>query len=94
MGTNLTTLVDFNSKWADMVKEKTPVPTPQPATLGQPNAKKTHWETGAYEPAGYSQHGVYRPYPDCRMRTNENPEFCPVCQRAITRMINFYTDKQ
>lgn len=91
---NLTTLVDFNSKWADMVKEKTPVPTPQPATLGQPNAKKTHWETGAYEPAGYSQHGVYRPYPDCRMRTNENPEFCPVCQRAITRMINFYTDKQ
>ena len=44
-----------------------------------------------YEGAGYSLKGVYRPYPDCRMRTNENPEFCPVCRRAITQLINFYT---
>lgn len=48
-------------------------------------------QIGLYEGAGYSMKGVYRPCSDCRMRTNENPEFCPVCRRAITRLIDFYT---
>lgn len=46
---------------------------------------------GLYEGAGYSTKGVYRAYPDCRMRTNNNPEFCPACQQAIQRLIDFYT---
>ena len=46
---------------------------------------------GLYEGAGYAQKGVYRACEDCRMRTNENPSFCPVCDRAIRRLINFYT---
>lgn len=46
---------------------------------------------GLYEGAGYSTKGVYRAYPDCRMRTNDNPEFCPACQLAIQRLIDFYT---
>lgn len=46
---------------------------------------------GLYEGAGYSTKGVYRAYPDCRMRTNDNPEFCPACQQAIQRLIDFYT---
>lgn len=46
---------------------------------------------GFYEGAGYSLKGVYRAYPDCRMRTNETPEFCPACQKAIRDMIDFYT---
>ncbi|SEA17808.1 Peptidase M64 N-terminus [Segatella bryantii] len=46
---------------------------------------------GLYEGAGYSLKGVYRAYSDCRMRTNQNPEFCKVCQRALIRLINFYT---
>jgi hypothetical protein len=46
---------------------------------------------GLYEGAGYSLKGVYRGYPDCRMRTNENPVFCPICQQAIIRIIDFYT---
>ncbi len=46
---------------------------------------------GWFEGAGYSLHGVYRPETDCRMRTNENPTFCHVCQRAISGMIKFYT---
>ena len=49
---------------------------------------------GLHEGAGYSLKGVYRAYEDCRMRTNEHPEFCPVCQRAIERLIRFYTDKE
>ena len=47
---------------------------------------------GLYEGAGYSLKGVYRAYQDCRMRTNEHPVFCPVCQQAIERLIRFYTE--
>ena len=45
---------------------------------------------GLFEGGGYLSKGVYRPCDNCRMRTNEEPEFCPVCQRALTRLINFY----
>ena len=38
--------------------------------------------------------GVYRAFPDCRMRTNENPEFCPVCQNAIRDLVEFYTGEE
>lgn len=86
---NITRLVDFGSKWADMVQ--TAVPTPSPRDLDTPKAKPGKWKVGAYEGAGYALKGVYRAFPDCRMRTNANPVFCPVCQRAITRMVDFYT---
>ena len=42
------------------------------------------------EGAGYQSKGVYRPAPDCRMHTNRADCFCPVCQRAISRIIEFY----
>ena len=42
------------------------------------------------EGAGYQSKGVYRPADDCRMRTNRPDHFCPVCQRAIIRIIEFY----
>lgn len=44
---------------------------------------------GLYEGAGYQSKGVWRACPDCRMRTNSAAGFCPVCQRAIERMIEF-----
>jgi hypothetical protein len=80
---NITTRVDFASKWQDMVKKGTPLPT-------SPN-DKLKYKVGLYEGAGYSGKGIYRASFDCRMRTNECPEFCPVCQRALKRMIDFYT---
>lgn len=43
------------------------------------------------EGGGYLSKGVWRGQEDCRMRTNENPDFCPVCQQALTRLIDFYT---
>lgn len=43
------------------------------------------------EGAGYQSKGVWRSREDCRMRTNTCKDFCPVCQRAIERMIDFYT---
>ena len=48
-------------------------------------------KAGLYEGAGYSLKGVYRAYPDCRMRTNENHEFCDVCKRILQNVIDFYT---
>lgn len=48
-------------------------------------------EAGLYEGAGYLPKGVYRAYPDCRMRTNENPEFCGACKQELQRVIDFYT---
>lgn len=44
---------------------------------------------GLQEGAGYQSEGVWRACLDCRMRTNDAADFCPVCQRAIARMIDF-----
>ncbi|MCR4765182.1 MAG: IgA Peptidase M64 [Bacteroidaceae bacterium] len=78
---NITTLVDFDSKWKDMMDSNTPIPTTQQDT-----------GIGVFEGGGYSSKGVYRPAFDCRMRTNSSPEFCKVCDRAIRRIIQFYTE--
>lgn len=78
---NITTMANFESKWKDMVNPDTDIPT-----KGTDKNK-----IGAYEGAGYTKKGIFRPTYDCRMRTNEAPAFCPVCQRAIQRLIDFYT---
>ena len=80
---NLTTLVDFESKWKDMMKSKTPIPTPL--------EKKYIDEIGVFEGGGYESKGVYRPKSDCLMKTFNGETFCEVCQRAIERMILYYT---
>ena len=46
---------------------------------------------GLYEGAGYTDKGMFRATEDCRMRTNACKQFCPVCQRAINQLIDFYT---
>ena len=48
-------------------------------------------QVGFYEGAGYSLKHIYRASPDCRMRTNDYPDFCPACQQAIQQVIDFYT---
>ena len=80
---NITTLVDFHGKWEHLIGKTTPVPTPPDGN--------TPSQVGVYEGAGYSLKGVYRGVQDCRMRTNQNPEFCIVCRQAIQRVIDFYT---
>lgn len=67
---NITTLVDFGSKWKDM--------------MGQGGV-------GLFEGGGYQSKGVFRPQEDCRMKTNGHPDFCPVCERAVRGIIDFYT---
>ena len=48
-------------------------------------------KAGLIEGGGYLTHGVWRGFENCRMRTNEEPEFCLVCRQALTRLIDFYT---
>lgn len=85
---NITTLADFDAKWKDMVETGTPVPTPV-----QTEKSLIYTKVGVYEGAGYTQKGIYRPTTECRMKINEAPVFCPVCQRALEKLIRFYTDK-
>lgn len=82
---NITTLIDFDSKWKDMLSENIQIPT-------TPNSKQPY-KIGVYEGGGYSSKGIYRPAVDCRMKTNTATVFCPVCQRAIERIITFHTNK-
>ena len=42
------------------------------------------------EGGGYQSKGVWRGNQDCRMRTNEHKDFCPVCQQALQKLIDFY----
>ena len=48
-------------------------------------------KAGLVEGGGYQEKGVWRGCEDCRMRTNEEPNFCPVCQQALRKLIDFYT---
>ncbi len=98
---NLTTLVDFQSKWADMVPKGVAIPTPPDPKV--PNYRKITNEkeqrlldaatqrVGVFEGGGYQSKGVYRPAQECRMKINEVQNFCPVCSRAIQRITDFYT---
>lgn len=79
---NITTLVSFESKWKGMIDKKTPTPTP--------NEKKYDGIVGLFEGGGYMAKGIFRPSLDCRMHTNKAPGFCPVCQKAISDMIDYY----
>jgi predicted amidophosphoribosyltransferase len=45
---------------------------------------------GVFEGGGYMAKGIFRPVMDCRMKTNQAKGFCPVCQRAIEKMIGYY----
>ncbi len=115
---NITTLVDFDSKWKDMLETDKIVTKAEQAAEREaqraefmaemekakaegreirrprPDYSNITFKVGLYEGAGYLSEGVYRPVPECRMKINEYPEFCPVCKRAITRYIDYNTVRQ
>ncbi|MGB9764965.1 MAG: M64 family metallopeptidase [Candidatus Saccharicenans sp.] len=49
-------------------------------------------KVGAFEGAGYSSTGLYRPAVDCIMFTKGKKPYCPVCQQAVRKMIEFYSE--
>ncbi|MCK4662815.1 MAG: peptidase M64 [Bacteroidales bacterium] len=81
---NITTLVNFENKWNNMLDKNVPVPTPE--LLIYKNI------IGVYEGGGYIAKGVYRPFINCRMNSNTAKGFCPVCKKSIIKMIDFYTE--
>ena len=85
---NITTLVDFNSKWADMVAEGVEIPT------AVTEERSKNYVVGVYEGGGYRSKGIYRPTDVCRMRNNTAERFCPVCERALERVILHQTVSQ
>jgi hypothetical protein len=88
---NITTLKSFSSKWEDMIPEV------NRSKSGNYRAGKysvtDSTKVGVYEGAGYQSRGVYRPVHNCRMKVNEAEGFCPVCQRAIERVILFHIEE-
>jgi hypothetical protein len=47
---------------------------------------------GAFEGAGYSKTGLYRPTLDCLMFSRRVQPFCPVCERAVEAMVLRYSE--
>ncbi|MFQ5526744.1 MAG: M64 family metallopeptidase, partial [Thermoanaerobaculia bacterium] len=126
---NITALRDPEKlKWADLVEEGTPLPTPWGKAEfeakqrqiqserrrlrgeGAPEsaleqlftsereemttrlgAEEYAGKVGAFEGAGYQAQGLYRPAADCIMFTRDEVGFCPVCSRAIERVIDLYS---
>lgn len=76
---NLTTLVNFKTKWGGMIEPSTPVPTPR--------TSEYEGKTGVFEGGGYMAKGIFSPVQDCRMKSNKPDSFCPVCQEAIRKAI-------
>ena len=83
---NITTMVQFDKKWKAELPQNCPIPTPLT------DETKTQ-KTGLFEGGGYRTKGIYRPSYDCRMRTNNAPGFCSVCEKAVEKMIVFLTEE-
>ncbi|MDD4857805.1 MAG: M64 family metallopeptidase [Candidatus Krumholzibacteria bacterium] len=81
---NITALLDTAKvKWGDLIGSGTPIPTPDDSIHAG--------VVGCFEGAGYAAKGLFRPSRDCIMFSKRVVPFCPVCARAIDRMVDFYT---
>jgi len=81
---NLTTLINFESKWKDLIEPDVPIPTP--------NDKKYKNKIGVFEGGGYVSKGVYRPSINSIMNSFSSNEFNEVCKRVLQNIINFYSE--
>jgi len=82
---NLTTLVNFDKKWKNLIEQGIPVPTPA--------TDEYKGKLGVFEGGGYVAKGVYRPMIYCTMKSKTYNNFCPVCTKAIIDMIYYYSGK-
>jgi hypothetical protein len=81
---NITTMVNFESKWKQLLSHGIPVPTPRTAEY--------RLTTGVFEGGGYMAKGIFSPAQDCRMKSNATDRFCPVCSAAIQKSIDWYSE--
>ncbi|MGD2088186.1 MAG: M64 family metallopeptidase [Candidatus Aminicenantes bacterium] len=99
---NITALLDpKNLKWQHLVTKGIKIPTPwekekydqmDDAGKNAHLAKKEYQnKVGAFEGAGYSSKGLYRPMVNCMMFSRANIPYCKVCEAAIIKVIQHYT---
>ena len=73
-------------KWNALLSPDVPVPTPK-------DAENAAILVGAFEGGGYVKQGIFRPQLRCWMGSLDPQQgLCVVCQAAVTRMINYYSD--
>lgn len=97
---------EINSKIAKMKREKAPKSEiekleEEAEKLSKEHAKKIdeflseskyRGKVGAFEGAGYSSRGLFRPMLDCIMFSKGRKPYCKVCERAIMDVISAITD--
>lgn len=97
---------DVNEKIAKLKRSGAPVAEVAKAEAESERLSKEHadWvdqflaksryagKIGAFEGAGYAAKGLYRPAADCLMFTKGTKPFCRVCQEAVRRMIQYYSE--
>lgn len=81
---NVTTLVNFDSKWKSMLDKDTPIPTP--------SNDEYKSKLGVFEGGGYVSKGVYRPSVNSLMNSFSVNEFNPVCKKVLSDFINYYSN--
>lgn len=81
---NLTTMVNFDAKWKNLVEKGIPVPTPV--------EEKYKNKIGVFEGGGYVAKGVYRPTFNSIMNSFTSNEFNDVCKQVLQRIINYYSE--
>jgi hypothetical protein len=55
-------------------------------------SSKYFGQVGAFEGAGYSAQGIYRPMIDCIMFSKGDKPFCSVCETAVKNVIGHYLE--
>ncbi len=81
---NITTLVDFESKWKNLLKKDTPIPTQIE------DAEK--YPIGVYEGGGYVAKGVFRSSENSLMKTLESEGYNEVSKNCIESVINHFSE--
>lgn len=80
--------------WKDLIAPTTPLPSDchkgcKGSTCVPPATPPPPGVVGTYEGAYGSDCNIYRPFPDCYMRTLGSP-FCPVCMDVIRQTLKSY----
>lgn len=80
------TIKEAEKLYAEKDKERS-------AMVDQYLEAEPNWgKVGAFEGAGYTSKGLYRPMLDCIMFSKGNKPFCKVCEESIIRVIKYYAE--
>ena len=80
---NITTMVNFESKWKNLLDEDTPVPTPDNELYDD--------VLGVFEGGGYVAEGVFRPTRNSVMKALESGGYNLPSIKALEHVIKFYS---